>query len=351
MEKESFDTSGLPGADAQTQSGLAGLPAEAPGWPPAGGQDSEPPRHNVRAWIELIVAIVLSLFLTLLLIGFVIQAIAPHPGSSRGGYIVSAVIDAVLLFLCGEWALHAEHRIRRARRQPLALSFEAGHRPAATAHVSPAAQAASPAGAAASPAPETAPTPAPAPESAPPAPSRRAATTPRARRRKRYGPGSMTFYTLLFVGLFIACLVAMFNTIADANRSSYVQQHGVRVSGTVTNVDELKSCGRYSCSYTAEITVRLAEPFQGSATTVVHYPSFSDLDPGQVVQVLVDPKQPGYAELPGSPDTKSSQWIGLIFGCLLFGALAVFSALELLRLLRRRREHRDALGSPTPAPA
>ena len=97
--------------------------------------------------------------------------------------------------------------------------------------------------------------------------------------------------------------------------------------------------------------MQLAEPFQGNSTTVVHYPAFSDLDPGQVVHVLVDPRQPGYAELPGSPDTKTSQWVGLIFGCLLFGALALWSAWELLKLLRRRRQHRDALGSPGPAPA
>lgn len=342
MEKGPFDTSGLPGADTAS-SGLAGLPAESPSWPSsggAGGLDPEPPRHTTRAWIELIVAIALTVVLTLLLIGFVIQAVAPDPGSSRAGYIVSAVIDAALLFLCGEWALHAEHRIRRARGQPLALSFEAGRRPGATVHVSPAAQSGSPA-----------PAPAPAPARPKPPASRRAATTPRARRRKRYGPGTMTFYTLLFAGLFIACLVATFSTIADANRSNYVQQHGVHLSGTVTDVNEIKSCGRYSCSYTAEVTVQLAEPYHGTSTTVVHYPDFSNLVDGQVVHVLVDPKQPGYAELPGSPDTKSSQWIGLIFGCLLFGALAVFSALELWKLLKRRREHRDALGSPTPAPA
>ncbi len=334
MEKGPFDTSGLPGAGSDTSSGVAGLPAEPPSWPQTGGSSGpsgpsgEPPRHATRAWIELIVAVVLSVLLTLLLIGFVIQAVAPHPGSSRVGYIVSAAIDAVLLFLCGEWALHAEHRIRRARGQPLALSFEAGHRPAGTVHVSPAAD-----------------------QGAQAERARPATPTRVGRRRKRYGPGAMTFYTLLFVGLLIACLVAMFHTIADANRSNYVQKHGVPLSGTVTNVDELKSCGRYSCSYTAEITVQLAEPFQGNATTVVHYPAFSNLDPGQVVHVLVDPKQPGYAELPGSPDTKASQWVGLIFGCLLFGTLAVFSARELWKLLRRRREHRDALGSPTPSPA
>ena len=103
---------------------------------------------------------------------------------------------------------------------------------------------------------------------------------------------------------------------------------------------QIKSCGRYSCSYTAEITVRLPEPYHGTTTTTVHYPAYSNLFAGDRIQVLIDPKQPDYAELAGSPDTKSSQWVGLICGCLLFAGLTVISALDLWRLLRRRRQHR-----------
>ena len=58
-----------------------------------------------------------------------------------------------------------------------------------------------------------------------------------------------------------------------------------------------------STTYTAEVLVRLADPVDGQARTTVHVPRYETGGPGGTLTVLVDPDDPGYAELPGSPST------------------------------------------------
>ena len=75
----------------------------------------------------------------------------------------------------------------------------------------------------------------------------------------------------------------------------------------------------------------------GTSATVVHYPGYSNLSDGQRITVLVDPKQPDYAELPG--DTFVGAWSWIIFvllgiGC---GSLAYLDARQLRVLLAHRR--------------
>ncbi len=330
MEKGPSDTSGLPGSGDTSPTGLPGLPWETQASTGTGLE--EPPRHDRRAWIELIVAIALAIVLTLLLIGFVSQALTRHPGSSRSGYLVSAAVAAALLVLCAEWAVHAEHRIRRARRQPVALSLDAG---------TPVRVSAAPAAAAGAAPPVATPSPAPARPRSP-------AVRRTGRRKRRDSPGALIFVIVLFGGLGVGFTVGFFVEMANANRSNYVQHHGVLVSGTVTNVDNMESCGRYSCSYTADIAVQLAEPFHGTTTTTVHYPDYSALNDGDQLQLLIDPQQPSYAEIPGDANTTAGSWI--VFGVMavLFVALAVWSGVRLRHLLRLRRSQRAA-SAPAPA--
>jgi len=55
--------------------------------------------------------------------------------------------------------------------------------------------------------------------------------------------------------------------------------------------------------------------------------------------VLVDPQQPGYAELPGSMFENRWSWILLLLLGVLFAWLAIVEGRVLRRLLTHRREH------------
>lgn len=73
---------------------------------------------------------------------------------------------------------------------------------------------------------------------------------------------------------------------------------------------------------------------------MVHYRGYSNLYYGERVRVLVDPKQPGYAELPGSTFRDGWSWIILVIFALLSAWLAAAEGRALRRLLVHRREHR-----------
>jgi hypothetical protein len=141
--------------------------------------------------------------------------------------------------------------------------------------------------------------------------------------------------------------------VSNWSRSSYTQNHGVRVSGTVISANNSQVCSaRGGCSYTATITVQLSHPIGGLSVTTAHYPASTDLVSGEPVTVLVDPKQPSYAELPGHAYTTAIQWI-LGFALAAFLALlAYFDWRSLSRALAKRRAARESSSQPaatTPA--
>jgi len=294
-------------------------PLNIPGIP---GSEPEPPHRNARLWVELLVAVVLAVAFGLLGIGFVINAAGAqhHHGASRGGQAVLAVVSLALMILCSRWALSVEHRLRRG--QPVAQAFEAKHV-----------------------------TPAPA-EAKPVTPARKARVArPGARGRRRYGPVGTSVILGIFVAGAVGFLVGAISSHSQAVRSSYVQHHGTSANAIVDSVVNTEHCSKNGCNYTAAILVTLSPPVDGARTTVVHYPDFSDLFTGEQVTVLVDPKQPGYAELPGATFESSWVWIVLLVFSLFFAALAIPIGLALRRLLVHRREHRLQTAAALPTAA
>jgi len=95
---------------------------------------------------------------------------------------------------------------------------------------------------------------------------------------------------------------------ANGVRSAYTQAHGVRQTAQVISEDIGSGRNR-----TSTLAVRLGVPVDGDNTTTVHVadaaPTYS---PGASVTVLVDPQDPGYAELPGSPFVSSRQWATIL---------------------------------------
>ncbi len=158
------------------------------------------------------------------------------------------------------------------------------------------------------------------------------------RLRRRYGPLSRAVVLLCLTGGIVACVVGTVQLHQQGSRSSYVQNHGAFATGTVVSVDNFQYCVR-SCHWTAHIPVTLGSPALGVSTTTVHYHARSYLASGERVSVLVDPRDPAYAELPGYPFTKSSDWIPAGLFALFMAALAAYDAVLLARQLSHRRRH------------
>lgn len=154
--------------------------------------------------------------------------------------------------------------------------------------------------------------------------------------------------TLVVVAVFLclACAlcagVAVFGH-AQAVQSSYVQAHGVRDNATVVSVNNSASKDDDgTTTYTAEVTVHLQQPVNGTFNSLVWVPGEDNSRPGEVIAVLVDPRQPGYSELPGSPYVGSSSgWIVAVGFSVLFLVVGVWVTREAVRLSRQRRAIAD----------
>lgn len=160
------------------------------------------------------------------------------------------------------------------------------------------------------------------------------------RRRRPLGPKGT-----LVVALFLYALCALFAAItvsahAEGVQSSYVQAHGLRENATVISVDNMKSTYKQSTSYTAIVEVQLHQPVNGTTSSFVYVPDKVNSSPGDEITVLVDPAEPDYSELPGSPDVPSSDWVVALVvavGTLVGGVLLTRRS---VRLFRQRRAAR-----------
>ena len=140
---------------------------------------------------------------------------------------------------------------------------------------------------------------------------------------------------VLITGLGGALIFHSVQEHGDAAQSSYTQADGVRQAARV--ISERTSPGDDPKHPTSALVVRLSRPVNGHDTTTVHIQDAPTYSPGAPVTVVVDPQDPGYAELPGAPYTTSAQfWIFLVIGlaCILVFPLRI--GLPLWRQLRSR---------------
>jgi hypothetical protein len=132
----------------------------------------------------------------------------------------------------------------------------------------------------------------------------------RSRRRSLDEPIVISFGLLTYLIVVVGFAVWAVNVHAEAALSSYVQHDGMHRTGGIVRVQNVEhqdaKGGPY---YSSLITVSLAQPMDGHSTTVVHVPHGSSLAVGEGLEILVDPQQPGYGELPGQPFVQNRQWI------------------------------------------
>jgi hypothetical protein len=132
---------------------------------------------------------------------------------------------------------------------------------------------------------------------------------------------------ITLVGLLVT-LSNTYPTVKAVNESRDTQAHGVRDLATVSGVHHSTKPLRTS------VKVTLARPVGGATTTTVSIPERVSYSDGTRITVLVDSKDPGYAELPGKPLTDGGQLVvrEIVDGVFLFAGFV-----HLARYVKRRR--------------
>lgn len=235
---------------------------------------------------------------------------APRPGAASIGQVLGTAISLCVLVASARVTAELEHRLRSQR--PEAQALEAAH----------------------------------------------SARQARLRRHHhRFSPATMALTCLLFTCVAVALVALGIDSQASDARSAMVQGRGTRVAGIVQAVHNHQYCqavaggaGTSACIPRAEIVVRLDRPVGGVRTTTAHYPYLSFLRVGQAVTVLVDPRQPTYAELPGHRYRGAGGWILFAAAAGLLGLLALREGRALAQVLALRAQHRprqvdDLVGS------
>ena len=155
-------------------------------------------------------------------------------------------------------------------------------------------------------------------------------------------------WLIVTVIMYSLCALSTFGVVASnasAAQSSYVQAHGMRDSATVVSEDDIAHWTKQSgTTYTSLVNVQLQQPVHGTTRSVVHVPYAAGDLPGGKVTVLVNPRNPGYSELPGSADTTNGSWIQMLVLALLTLVIAIVSTRRTRRLFRQRRAG-DVLGT------
>lgn len=249
--------------------------------------------------VGVVLLIVVGLFFAFACLGGVIGAAGSAAARAKAhesfaGDVVLAVVSFVIVVACAAGAVHLEHQLRR-------------HHPVAQAWSS----------------------------SFPTVYSR----TPWAGRRggRRYSPAVMAIQLVLFTGLAIGMVVGTFVVHSEAVRSSRVQHHGVARVATVLSVHNIWHSTRGGGYYTADVSASFLPPLAGRTTTTVHSPGRVNAPAGVRYSVLLDPSDPGYAEFPGSPATKSASWIVLLVFACVFAAFDFFWGRSVYRHWQHRR--------------
>jgi len=169
------------------------------------------------------------------------------------------------------------------------------------------------------------------------------------RRRSAHAPVVFAVQALVGIGITIFCLFTTLSAHADADRSAYTQQHGVSETAVADNVQNIASATKHGTTYTNQITVTVRHPKIGTGSATVYGQGMTSVQQGDTVTVLIDPRQPAYAEIPGAPFTTTSGWVMSLIITIVFGLVSILvTRVAVVMILRHRR---GSLGQPSAAGA
>lgn len=129
------------------------------------------------------------------------------------------------------------------------------------------------------------------------------------RRPPVHSPIALALCALIMAGIAIAAIVSAVQLHSQSGVSAYTQSSGLRRYALVSAVQSIEHQSRSSTWYTAEISAVLAQPVAGHLATTIWVPYSVSAQRGQLIRVLVDPRQPSYSEVPGAPYVTAGQWI------------------------------------------
>jgi hypothetical protein len=157
-------------------------------------------------------------------------------------------------------------------------------------------------------------------------------------RHPRNSPVTRIVGIVIIIGAVVTLAAVAFQLHAQAALSSYTQQHGLARRATVEGVHPVSHDTSHDSWTTYDYDVALAVPAGPASRTIAHDPTrdFQRFSQGDKISVLVDPRQPGYAELPGKP-VESSWWftVPLTLAAVFLAPVALI-AIEEVRHRRRR---------------
>lgn len=166
-------------------------------------------------------------------------------------------------------------------------------------------------------------------------------TSRRGRRRPAvHSPIVPAIFTLALTGIAVASAVSAVQVHGQSDMSAYTQSSGLRRNALVFTVNNIEHQNRSSTWYTAEITAVLAQPVAGHVATTIYVPYGVSVRTGQLVQVLVDPKQPEHSEFPGARYITTTDWltpVAVAVVCLGLAALFGWATFVTFRVWRRWR--------------
>lgn len=139
----------------------------------------------------------------------------------------------------------------------------------------------------------------------------------------------------------VLALFSMVRSFGSWQTSSYIQHHGVRTTGTITKVIYITHYPTKSADYST-INLELQLPFPGikgqDVTTVTTPYRHWNVRPGQTVSVLVDPRNPSKAEMPGKPmHSVVKPIVALVLALIMLLPIALRLSLPILTRLNSNR--------------
>jgi hypothetical protein len=157
-------------------------------------------------------------------------------------------------------------------------------------------------------------------------------------RRPAHAPATVAAEALVFLAVTVFMVVGTIQTYSGAERSSYTQAHGVSETAVADSVQNIASHSSHGgTTYTNQITITVQQPEAGDGSATVYGQGMTPVQPGDTLTVLVDPKQPSYAEIPGQPYHTTSQWIEFMLFTIVFGLVTAALCRRAVLMLRRHR--------------
>jgi hypothetical protein len=164
-----------------------------------------------------------------------------------------------------------------------------------------------------------------------------AAKTPNTRRGGRLDrqPLELTIIVaLVILALAVGCGFGVVWAHANGERSSCTQSAGIAETATVTSVTTTGPKNPQT-----DISVLLGTPVGYQFVSDVYVPGDHMYNTGDKIKILVDPREPSYAELPGQPGARVwPMTISIAILTLWFAAAAIACLARAFRIWQRRRQ-------------